>query len=119
MLAKRVRNPARDVPIASFAGLAIASAIYISACAAIMGILPVSALAKSSAPFADAVVPMLGASVAALVALCAMLKASGTLGAVILLVAETAESESVLGQIEARRARRRKRLHPISSSPEC
>jgi arginine:agmatine antiporter len=99
VLAKRVRNPVRDVPIASFAGLAIASAIYISACAAIMGILPASALAKSSAPFADAVVPMLGASVAALVALCAMLKASGTLGAVVLLVVETAESDAVLGQI--------------------
>jgi arginine:agmatine antiporter len=63
--------------------------------------LPASALAKSSAPFADAVVPMLGASVAALVALCAMLKASGTLGAVVLLVVETAESESVLGQIRS------------------
>jgi arginine:agmatine antiporter len=99
ILAPRVRNPARDVPIASLGGLAIASAIYISACAAIMGILPASVLAKSSAPFADAVVPVLGASVAAVVALCAMLKASGTLGAVILLVVETAESESMLGQI--------------------
>jgi arginine:agmatine antiporter len=99
VLATRVRNPVRDVPIATFGGLAIASAIYISACAAIMGILPASALAKSSAPFADAVAPILGASVAAAVALCAMLKAAGTLGAVVLLVAETAESESVLGQI--------------------
>jgi arginine:agmatine antiporter len=99
VLATRVRNPVRDVPIASFAGLAIASAIYISACAAIMGILPASVLAKSSAPFADAVVPILGASVAAAVALCAMLKASGTLGSVILLVVETAESESMLGQM--------------------
>ncbi len=101
VLATRVRNPVRDVPIASFAGLAIASAIYISACAAIMGILPASVLAKSSAPFADAVVPMLGASIAALVALCAMLKASGTLGSVILLVVETAESESMLGQMRS------------------
>jgi len=99
VLATRVRNPVRDVPIATFGGLAIASAIYISACAAIMGILPASVLAKSSAPFADAVVPMLGASVAAAVALCAMLKASGTLGAVILLVVETAGSDSVMGQI--------------------
>jgi len=101
VLATRVRNPVRDVPIASFAGLAIASAIYISACAAIMGILPASVLAKSSAPFADAVVPMMGASIAAVVALCAMLKASGTLGAVILLVVETAESESMLGQMRS------------------
>jgi arginine:agmatine antiporter len=44
---------------------------------------------------------MLGASIAALVALCAMLKASGTLGSVILLVVETAESESMLGQMRS------------------
>jgi arginine:agmatine antiporter len=98
VLAPRVRNPTRDVPIACLGGLAIASAIYISASAAIMGILPASVLAKSSAPFADAVVPILGASIAAAVALCALLKASGTLGVVILQTVETAQSPSILGQ---------------------
>jgi arginine:agmatine antiporter len=94
-----VRDPARDVPIASLAGLSIAAAIYIAACAAIMGILPASVLAKSSAPFAAAALPMLGASVAAAVALCAMLKASGTLGVVILGSITTADSPSMLGQL--------------------
>jgi arginine:agmatine antiporter len=94
-----VRNPARDVPIASLAGLAIAAAIYIAASAAIMGILPASVLAKSTAPFAAAAMPMLGASVAAAVALCAMLKASGTLGVVILGSVTTADSPSLLGQL--------------------
>lgn len=114
VLAKRVRNPVRDVPIATFGGLAIASAIYISACAAIMGILPASVLAKSSAPFADAVAPALGASIAALVALCAMLKASGTLGSVVLLVVETAESEALLGQV--RSAPQARETHKASTS---
>jgi arginine:agmatine antiporter len=95
-----VRNPARDVPIASLGGLAIASVIYVAACAAIMGILPAAVLAKSNAPFADAVIPMLGASVGAAIALCAMLKASGTLGVNILMTVETADSESMLGQIK-------------------
>jgi arginine:agmatine antiporter len=94
-----VRNPARDVPIASLAGLAIAAAIYIAASAAIMGILPASVLAKSSAPFAAAAMPMLGASVAAVVASCAMLKASGTLGVVILGSVTSASSPSLLGQL--------------------
>jgi arginine:agmatine antiporter len=67
-----------------------------------MGILPASVLAKSSAPFADAVAPLLGASVAAVVAVCAMLKSCGTLGGAILLTVETAESEAVLGQIVRR-----------------
>ena len=98
VLATRVRNPARNVPIATVGGLAIAAAIYIAACAAIMGILPASVLAKSSAPFADAVAPMLGSIVAGVVALCAMLKASGTLGSTTLLTLDTAESESVAGQ---------------------
>ena len=98
VLATRVRNPARNVPIATIGGLAIAAAIYIAACSAIMGILPASVLAKSSAPFADAVAPMLGSIVAGVVALCAMLKASGTLGSTTLLTLDTAESESVAGQ---------------------
>jgi len=94
-----VRNPSRDVPIASLGGLAIAAAIYIAASAAIMGILPASVLVKSSAPFAAAAVPILGASMAAAVALCAMLKASGTLGVVILSAVATADSPSMLGQL--------------------
>jgi arginine:agmatine antiporter len=98
VLAPLVRNPARDVPIATLGGLAIASAIYISACAAIMGILPASVLAKSSAPFADAVAPLLGASVAGAVALSAMFKAVGTLGSTVLLTVETADSHAMLGQ---------------------
>jgi arginine:agmatine antiporter len=96
-----VRNPARDVPIASLGGLAIASVIYVAACAAIMGILPASVLARSSAPFADAVVPMLGASVAAAIAVCAMLKASGTLAVEILITVETADGESMFGQMNS------------------
>jgi arginine:agmatine antiporter len=98
VLSTRVRDPERNIAVATIGGLAIAALIYIAACAAIMGILPASELAKSSAPFADAVVPMLGAVMAGIVALCALMKASGTLGAVTLLTLETAECESVLGQ---------------------
>jgi len=75
---------------------------YVLACGVIMGILPAGVLAKSNAPFADAVAPLLGASVAAFVALCAMLKSCGTLGGAVLLTVETAESEAVLGQIARR-----------------
>jgi arginine:agmatine antiporter len=52
--------------------------------------------AVASAPFADVLAPILGASVAGAIAICAVLKASGTLGATLLLTAETAESDSVL-----------------------
>jgi arginine:agmatine antiporter len=101
VLSARVKNPRRDVPIGTLGGLAIAGVVYMSACAAIMGILPASALAKSSAPFADATVPVLGATAAGAVALCAMLKASGTLAGALLATLETSESESVLGEMRA------------------
>ncbi|HEY1837110.1 MAG TPA: amino acid permease [Rhizomicrobium sp.] len=114
VISKRVRDPARNVPIATLGGLAVAAVIYIAASAAIMGILPAAALAKSSAPFADAVVPMLGASVAAVVALCAMIKAAGTLGATTLATVETAECESVLGYM--RRASPAQSSHRVSTS---
>jgi len=97
VLSRLVRNPARDVPIASLSGLAIAAAIYISANTVIMGILPAAVLVKSNAPFADAVVPLLGASFAAAVAMCAVVKASGTLSVVILGSIATAKSPSMLG----------------------
>jgi arginine:agmatine antiporter len=102
ILAVRVRNPVRDVPIGTLCGLALAAVIYIAACAAIMGILPASALVKSTAPFADATVPALGAVAAGAVALCALLKACGTLGGSLLLTVETAESDSVLGEMQTR-----------------
>jgi arginine:agmatine antiporter len=102
ILAIRVRNPLRDVPVGTLAGLLVAALLYIAASAAIMGLLPAALLAKSTAPFADAVAPMLGASVAGAIALCAMLKASGTLGSTLLLTVETAESESVLGEMRRR-----------------
>jgi arginine:agmatine antiporter len=99
ILAVRVQNPLRDVPIGTLGGLAVTAAIYVAASAAIMGILPAAALARSAAPFADAAAPMLGASVAGAVALCAMLKASGTLGGSLLLTVETAECESIMSRV--------------------
>jgi arginine:agmatine antiporter len=99
ILSVRVRNPLRDVPVGTLAGLAIATVVYIAASAAIMGMLPATVLAKSSAPFADAIVPVLGAAFAGTIALCAMFKASGTLGATVLLTIETAECEAVLGHV--------------------
>ncbi|HEY5047720.1 MAG TPA: amino acid permease [Rhizomicrobium sp.] len=99
VITQRVRNPGRNVPIGTFGGLAIAAVIYIAASAAIMGILPAAVLAKSNAPFAAAVVPMLGTVAAGVIALFALMKASGTLGTVILMNAETAESETMIGQI--------------------
>lgn len=95
ILAPRIKNPDRNVPLATLGGLAIAAAIYIAACSAIMGILPAAVLAKSTAPFADTAAAAIGGSLAGLVALCALFKASGTLGSTTLLMLESLECESV------------------------
>ena len=107
IVAPLVKNPTRDVPLATLGGLAIAALVYIAACAAIMGILPAADLAASSAPFADAATPLVGASLAAVVALCAMLKASGTVGGWILVSAETWGADEVLGLLLRRKPARR------------
>jgi arginine:agmatine antiporter len=99
VLSTRVRNPGRDIAIGTLGGVGIAALIYIAASAVLMGMLPAAALAKSAAPFADAFAPVLGAGVAGAVALCAMIKAGGTLGSSMLLTIETAECESVLGHL--------------------
>lgn len=104
VIAVRVRNPARDVPIGTLCGLGISALIYIAASAAIMGILPATSLARSTAPFADAALPALGVAAAGAVALCALLKACGTLGGSLLLTVETAEADSVMGEMRTRLA---------------
>jgi arginine:agmatine antiporter len=99
ILSVRVRNPVRDVPIGTLGGLAVCALIYIAASAAIMGILPAATLLKSTAPFADAAIPAIGATAAGAVALCALLKACSTLSGTWLVTAESAESESIAGQM--------------------
>lgn len=92
-----VRNPARDVPVATLAGVALAAFVYLAASVAISGLLPAATLAGSSAPFADAAARWIGAAAAALVAGCAVLKAVGTLSGWILVTAEVARSGAESG----------------------
>lgn len=92
-----VRNPARNIPIAVICGVGLTALVYILACTAIMGIVPTAELAKSSAPFAQATGMMFGALAAGSVAVCVILKASGTLGGCSLMTAETTRSSAELG----------------------
>ncbi|MGE0047052.1 MAG: amino acid permease, partial [Hyphomonadaceae bacterium] len=87
-----VRSPERNVPIAVIGGVALTAAIYVAGCAALMGLMPASQLAASSAPFADAVARVVGVGASALVAVCAVLRASGALSGWILATAESARS---------------------------
>lgn len=69
-------------------GVGIAALVYMFASTAIFGMVPAELLASSSAPFALAVDGILGPAAAGLVAMCAILKASGTLGGWVLVTGE-------------------------------
>lgn len=84
-----VRDPRRNVPIATYAGTGVAALVYIAASAALMGMAPARALAASTAPFALAVGRSLGPAAALVVAACGLTKTCGTLCGWILVVAES------------------------------
>lgn len=92
-----VENPERNVPLATIGGVLLSGCVYIAAFAAIMGLVPASTLAASSAPFADAVRIFMGPVAGALVALMALIKATGTLTGWVLLTAQTGQSSADRG----------------------
>lgn len=107
-----VRNPERNIPIAVIGGVSLTALLYILSCTAIMGIVPAAVLAKSSAPFALATGDMFGALAASGVAVCVILKATGTLGGNTLMTAETTRSSAELGYFPRWLARTRRNGAP-------
>jgi arginine:agmatine antiporter len=92
-----VEHPARNVPLATIAGVLVAGIVYIASCTVIMGIIPAGQLAKSTAPFADAARFVIGSAAGSLVALMACLKASGTLCGWVLLTAQVGKAGAERG----------------------
>lgn len=72
----KVRNPARNVPLATIAGTAAAGVIYLFVCSAVVLMLPPAQTAHSPAPFADFVArfgtPIAGNTIAIFGAICAL-----------------------------------------------
>jgi arginine:agmatine antiporter len=87
-----VRDPQRNVAIATYAGTGLAALVYIAASAALMGMAPARELAASTAPFAFAAGRVLGPVAAVVVAACALAKTCGTACGWVLVVAESARA---------------------------
>ncbi|MBO4294424.1 MAG: arginine/agmatine antiporter [Alphaproteobacteria bacterium] len=87
-----VKNPTRNVPIATVTGVIIAAVCYILSSSVIMGIIPNKELISSAAPFSQAVSIALGQKAGDIVALCAAIGCSGSLGGWTLLVGQTAQA---------------------------
>jgi arginine:agmatine antiporter len=90
--ARVVKDPKKNVPMATFGGVILAAVIYIAASAAVFGVMPALVLKDSAAPFADVVGRLAGAGIAGVVAACAVLKASGTLGGWVMVAAQTTQA---------------------------
>lgn len=89
MVAGVVRNPERNVPIATLGGILLAGVVYMVSSVLMMGIVPVEDLAASSAPFALVAGQMFGAWAIPVIAAAAALKATGTLGGWMLVTGES------------------------------
>jgi len=89
MIAGVVRDPDRNVPIATISGVTIAGTVYLISSVLMMGIVPAAELAASSAPFALVAGQMLGAWAVPVIAAAAALKATGTLGGWMLVTGES------------------------------
>lgn len=101
MVAGVVRNPARNVPIATLGGILIAGVVYLVSSVLMMGIVPVDQLAASSAPFALVAGQMFGAWAIPIIAAAAALKATGTLGGWMLVTGESGARAAHRGYLPA------------------
>jgi APA family basic amino acid/polyamine antiporter len=86
--ADKVKNPRRNLPIASVVGAALTGAIYLAATWGVLYLLPAKVAASSPSPFADATQPFIGPVAGSAVALFAAISALGCLNGWILCVGE-------------------------------
>lgn len=98
-LSRLVKDPARDVGRASVGGVGLALVVYVAASVAVFGVIPAGELATSTSPFADLAARVFGASVAGVVAACAVIKALGTIAGWTILGGETARSAGEAGYL--------------------
>ena len=100
-LSRRVRNPVKDVGLASIAGVALATVVYVAATVSVFGVIPLADLAASSSPYADLAQRVFGGSIAGFVAVCAIIKTVGTVGGWVMMGGETARAAARHGYLPA------------------
>lgn len=87
-----MKNPKRNVPIATIGGVLIAAVCYVLSTTAIMGMIPNAALRVSASPFGDTARMALGDTAGAIVSFCAAAGCLGSLGGWTLLAGQTAKA---------------------------
>ena len=87
-----VRNPSKNIPLATMFGTILAAIAYVLSSTAIMGIVPNKALALSDAPFSVAARYALGPIAGDITAACAVIACLGSLGGWMLLVGQSSKA---------------------------
>jgi|TARA_B100000315_G_scaffold251894_2_gene287563 APA family basic amino acid/polyamine antiporter len=110
--AEEVDDAARTIPIATVWGTAATAIIYVASTVAVMGVLPMSELAGSSAPFADTATRIWGSGAGKVVAAGAALAAFGVLNGWVLMQGQMPLAPSRDGLFPARFSRLNERGTP-------
>lgn len=93
------RDSTTTVPMATISGTGFTAIIYLLSTVATLMLLPSVLAAKSNAPFADAIVPILGPIAGMLVAIIAAISAFGTANALLLFAAEISRTLAIAGDL--------------------
>ena len=93
------RDSTSTVPMATIAGTGFTAIIYLLSTVAALMLLPSVVAAKSGAPFADAIAPILGPIAGGFVAVIAAISAFGTANALLLFAAEISRTLAVAGDL--------------------
>ena len=93
------RDSTSTVPMATIAGTGFTAIIYLLSTVSALMLLPSVVAAKSGAPFADAIAPILGTIAGGFVAVIAAISAFGTANALLLFAAEISRTLAVAGDL--------------------
>jgi APA family basic amino acid/polyamine antiporter len=119
MTANVTRDSTTTVPRATILGTGFTAILYLLATVATLMLLPSAIAAKSGAPFADAVAPLLGSAAGILVAIIAAISAFGTANALLLIAAESARTMGEAGDLPPVFARANRIGAPVGSILIC
>lgn len=90
--AGKVKNPEKTIPMATIVGTVLAATIYIGTSLVLMGMIPTSELAKSTAPFAAGAKVIIGDIGGVIIAVTAVIACLGTLNGWIMMTAVVSKS---------------------------
>ncbi|GAA3232029.1 amino acid permease [Actinocorallia longicatena] len=115
IVAERIKDPVRNIGKASIYGVLACAAMYLLATIAVFGTVPSEQLAKSEAPFADAINAMFGGSSwGGVMAACAIISGIGALNGWTMLVAEMPLAAAKDGMFPDAFAKESKRGAPVT-----